>query len=130
MRNNHVTMGSALLFLAVAAGAFGAHGLRSVLEPDHLDQWRTAVEYQVYHGLGMLALAALAGRLPADRLKTVGRLFLVGIVFFSGSIYLLSTRELTGLVALARILGPITPVGGLLLLSGWAWLFITALRKD
>ncbi|MCU0319503.1 MAG: DUF423 domain-containing protein [Flavobacteriales bacterium] len=126
MRPTLIRTGALLLLLAVAAGAFGAHGLRARLTPEALDQWRTAVEYQFYHGLGLLLVAALSSYLPLERARWVLRLFSVGVVLFSGSIYLLSTRDLTGLHAAGAVLGPITPIGGLALMAGWGLLLISA----
>ncbi len=115
-----------LLLLAVAAGAFGAHGLRDRLSPQALAQWHTAVEYQFYHGLGLLLVAALGAYLPDVRSRWVHRLFTIGVLLFSGSVYLLSTRELTGLHAAGTVLGPVTPIGGLALMAGWGVLLISA----
>jgi uncharacterized membrane protein YgdD (TMEM256/DUF423 family) len=129
MDRRSLTLASAILFVAVAFGAFGAHALKDRLAPDALAQWKTAVEYQFYHGLGVLLLAPLGGHLPAQRLRLVRALFGTGVVLFCGSIYLLSTRELLGHQAISSILGPFTPIGGLLLLAGWGVLFITALRS-
>ncbi len=128
MEKRSLILGSLSLFLAVAFGAFGAHGLKSQVGPEAVAQWKTGVEYQFYHGLGLLLLAALGGRLPHKKLRLISTLFLGGIVLFSGSIYLLATREVFGTQGLTPILGPITPIGGLLFMAGWAVLFITALR--
>ncbi len=128
MNKRSLTWGSAVLLIAVALGAFGAHGLKARVGPEALAQWKTAVEYQVYHGLGLVLLAALAGRLPAKLVRIISKLFMVGILLFSGSIYLLATREVFGTQALTSVLGPVTPVGGLMFMAGWAVLFITAWR--
>lgn len=129
MKDQRIAFGALLLLIAVAAGAFGAHGLRAKVTPEALAQWHTAVEYQFYHGLGILLVVALSERLGQGTVRWACRLFVVGTLLFSGSIYLLSTRELTGLHALGGILGPITPVGGLLLMAGWATLLISAVRR-
>jgi len=102
---------AALCFLAVALGAFGAHGLRSTLQArGMLDVWNKAVFYQFIHALALLVLALYG---------TINRgaclLLLIGILLFSGSLYLLALTSL-------RWLGPITPLGGLCFLAGWAWL--------
>jgi uncharacterized membrane protein YgdD (TMEM256/DUF423 family) len=110
-------LGALLAFLAVAAGAFGAHALRGRLTPDLLEVFETAARYQMYHALALLAAAWVSQRWPGPASQAAGWLFLVGIVVFCGSLYLLS---LTGL----RWLGAITPLGGLALLAGWlalAW---------
>jgi len=109
-------LGALAAFVAVAAGAFGAHGLRSRLAPDMLAIFETAVRYQMYHALGMFIVAIAAPKWPAT--ATAGWCFLIGILVFCGSLYALS---LTG----ARWLGAITPLGGLAFLAGWlvlAWI--------
>lgn len=121
---------SGALLLAVAFGAFGAHGLKTRLTPDALSQWRTGVEYQIYHGLGLLFLAVASASLPTRAAKWTANLFKLGFLFFCGSLYLLSTRELTGLHGLTSVLGPITPLGGLMFMAGWMTLLITALRPS
>lgn len=129
MQRNWLASGAALLGVAVALGAFGAHGLKDRIGPEALGQWRTGVEYQFYHGLGILLVAALTDRLGLARSRWACRLMLTGVVLFSGSLYLLSTRELTGLSGAAGLLGPMTPLGGLCFLAAWFLLFITALRQ-
>lgn len=118
-----------MLFIAVALGAFGAHGLKSQVGPEAVAQWQTGVQYQFYHGFGLVLLAALGGRLPQKRIRLIGNLFVAGILLFSGSIYLLATRDILGTQGLTPVLGPITPLGGLCFLAGWAVLFITAWRR-
>jgi uncharacterized membrane protein YgdD (TMEM256/DUF423 family) len=130
MKDQRIAVGALLLLIAVAAGAFGAHGLRARLSPEALAQWHTAVEYQFYHGLGILLVAALSERLGPGSVRWASLLFLSGTLLFSGSIYLLSTRELTGFHGIGAILGPITPVGGLLLMAGWTTLLISAVRRS
>ena len=102
-----------LCFLAVALGAFGAHGLRSTLEArGMLDVWNNAVFYQFIHAIALLALA-LYGRIN----RGACLLLLIGIFLFSGSLYLLALTNL-------RWLGAVTPLGGLCFLAGWAWLVL------
>lgn len=112
-------LGALNAFLAVAAGAFGAHALKSRLTPDMLAVFETGARYQMYHALGLLAVGALVafGR-PTG---ASGWLMLAGIVLFSGSLYALA---LTGV----RALGAITPVGGLCFLAAWLWLAVVSLR--
>jgi len=100
-------LGTGALFaaLGVAAGAFGAHGLRAILAEPLLLIYETAVRYQMYHALALVALGALAGRLPPRAITVSGSLFTLGILLFSGSLYLL---VLTG----TRPLGILTPIGG------------------
>lgn len=109
--------GSVAALIAVAAGAFGAHALRQRLAPDLLAVFETRVRHQMYHALGLLAVAWAASRWNAHQIGWAGWLFLAGIIVFSGSLYALS---LTGV----RWLGAVTPLGGLCFLAGWiclAW---------
>ncbi len=108
-----------LLALAVVFGAFGAHALKTRLEPNSLQAWHTAVQYHFLHALGILILAAVAANnhLNSSRLMWAMRLLLGGIVLFSGSLYVLSTMSLWQ--GQWNWLGPITPIGGLLFVAGW-----------
>lgn len=104
--------------LAVAAGAFGAHGLRARVSADQLSAWSTATQYHLLHSAVLLALALYA--VHADKgIRLPASLFLVGMVLFSGSIYLLVLTPW-------RWLGPITPIGGLCLIAGWLSLVTVA----
>jgi len=114
-------------FLAVVLGAFAAHGLKGRLSASELDVWHTAVQYQFYHVFALLFLG-LYPQIKGSLIKVAYYLFTFGIIFFSGSLYLLSTRELTGLTGIS-FLGPITPVGGLLFIAGWLTLGIAALKN-
>ncbi len=108
-------------FSGVAAGAFGAHGLKAVLDADALAIFETAARYQMLHALALLASAWASQQWPGRAARASTWLFGVGIILFSGSLYLLS---LSGI----RILGAITPVGGALLLAGWLALAWSAFR--
>lgn len=114
-------IGAVLGFLGVVLGAFGAHALKAKFpEPRYEQIWNTAVQYQMYHALGLILLGilsmdALLG--STTLLSWAGYLMFAGVVFFSGSLYVLSV---TGV----KKLGAITPIGGLLFLAGWILLFI------
>ncbi len=97
--------------LAVMAGAFGAHGLKARVGPEQLDAWATAAHYHLLHSVALLALGLFAAY--SDRsVKLPAGLLSAGMVLFSGSIYLLVLTKM-------RWLGPVTPIGGLLLIVGW-----------
>jgi uncharacterized membrane protein YgdD (TMEM256/DUF423 family) len=113
-----VIVGSLNMLLAVALGAFGAHGLKSRVSAEMLTVWQTAVLYHLAHALGLLLVGLLALHLPV---KAAGWTLLAGIVLFSGSLYLM---VLSGY----RPLGAITPLGGVAFLAGWLLLALTALR--
>lgn len=115
--------GAVLAGLAVAAGAFGAHLLREVLAEPALAIWETAARYQIYHGLALVLAGHRMSRRPTPLLQQACRLFLAGIVLFSGSLYLLAV---TGTAAL----GAITPFGGVAFLAGWGCFATSALRRS
>lgn len=117
-----IILGAINAFLAVALGAFGAHGLKDMLEEYYLEIWKTAVSYQMYHALGLLVTGILAGKFPASSLISAsGWLMLAGIIFFSGSLYVLSLTKI-------GILGAITPIGGLAFLIAWILVVVAAVK--
>jgi uncharacterized membrane protein YgdD (TMEM256/DUF423 family) len=108
---------------SVALGAFAAHGLRGRLEPTLLAAFQTGVQYQMYHALALLGLAVLLRLMgPSSWLSAAGWLFIAGVVLFSGSLYALA-------LGAPRWLGPITPLGGLCFLLGWAALAVFAFKN-
>lgn len=118
-------IGLACLHLGVAIilGALGAHKLEELLTPDHLSAFKTGVEYHIYHGLALLLINSSPVFNQLKNLKTINLLFNLGIVFFCVSIYVLSTAEISGFTG-QKILGPITPLGGLFFIGTWFWLAI------
>jgi uncharacterized membrane protein YgdD (TMEM256/DUF423 family) len=114
--------GSLIAFIGVALGAFGAHSLKSRLTPDMLAIFEVGVRYQMYHAFGLFIVAWASARWPNSNFNPAGWSFIVGVIIFSGSLYLLS---LTGI----RWLGAITPAGGIAFLIGWAILIWTAGRQ-
>jgi uncharacterized membrane protein YgdD (TMEM256/DUF423 family) len=117
-------LGAGLAALGVALGAFGAHGLRSVVTPERLAVFETGVRYHLVHALGILAATWAAHAAPqATAPRWAGTLFAVGVLLFSGSLYLL---VLTGVTAW----GAVTPFGGVAFVAGWIALASTRLRRD
>ena len=108
-------------FMAVAAGAFGAHGLRGKLDPDLLAVFEIAVRYQMVHALALIGVSFAGTQWPGKFINAGGWLLVIGSLLFSGSLYLLSLTGLKGL-------GAITPIGGVLLLAGWLCLAIGAFK--
>lgn len=106
-------------FMAVACGAFGAHGLRDRVEPRMLEIFETGSRYQMYHALALLAVAWLSARQGGSAIQAAGWCFALGACVFSGSLYLLVLLD-------QRWLGAITPIGGVGLLAGWALLGVAA----
>jgi uncharacterized membrane protein YgdD (TMEM256/DUF423 family) len=111
---------------AVVLGALGAHALKGVLSPESLDAFKTATQYQLIHAVA-LAVAAFAIGQGMTALRPVALLWTLGVLLFSGSIYLLTCHAQLSLPKW-RFLGPVTPVGGLLMILGWAWLLVCAIR--
>jgi uncharacterized membrane protein YgdD (TMEM256/DUF423 family) len=116
---NLVRTAAILGFIGVALGAFGAHALRGRVAPEMIEVWKTGVLYHLLHTLALLAVAALGAKVARPRL--VAGLFLAGIAIFSGSLYLLVLTDV-------RVLGAVTPLGGLSLMAGWITLAISARR--
>jgi len=116
-----VLLGACWGFVGVACGAFGAHALRARLTPEMLAVWRTAVEYQFWHALALIAVGLLALVRPGPLLAAAAWCFTLGLLLFSGSLYALVLSGVRGL-------GAVTPFGGLLLLAAWALLATHAVR--
>jgi uncharacterized membrane protein YgdD (TMEM256/DUF423 family) len=118
-----IIIGAINAFLSVALGAFGAHALEGKISQKYIDTWNTGVLYQMFHSIGILIVGVLAGNIAASSmLNWSGWLMLIGIVLFSGSLYVLS---LSGI----KVLGAITPLGGVAFLIAWVLLIITAVKS-
>ena len=122
MERTFFILGAASAFVGVAAGAFGAHGLKSRLDADMLNTFEVGARYQMYHAFALFVAAWAQGRWPGGAAMWAGWLFVVGTLLFSGSLYVLS---LTGL----RWLGAVTPLGGLAFLLGWLCLAVAAWKS-
>jgi uncharacterized membrane protein YgdD (TMEM256/DUF423 family) len=131
MLNMHklfLIIASFLAALAVALGAFGAHGLKKIVDAETVAIYQTGVQYQMYHALALLALGILAERFSSSLVHYAGFLFIGGIVLFSGSLYMVaSLKAMNNAVPTAiRIM---TPIGGALFVLGWVLLFIALIKK-
>lgn len=122
MSKTILTTASIFLILAVAIGAFGAHGLKSHLSAEMIAIYKTGVEYHFYHALGLLLTGVLSFLVPSKLLNWSAIFLAAGIVLFSGSLYVLA---ITGI----KWLGAITPLGGLGFIAGWVLLFVAVLKK-
>ncbi|OLS41258.1 DUF423 domain-containing protein [Bacillus sp. MRMR6] len=117
-----IIIGAINAFIAVALGAFGAHGLKDRLDAYYLDIWKTGVTYQMFHATGLLVIGILLGKVPANALFTwSGWLMTAGIILFSGSLYVLSLTKV-------GVLGAITPLGGVCFLAAWVLIMIGAVK--
>jgi len=127
MERKITSSGVILGMTAIILGAFGAHALKKVLTAEELITFETGVKYQMYHALFLLFLG-MTSLVNEKVKKSIFKLIVVGVVFFSGSIYVLATRTITGIDF--RPLGIVTPIGGALLILGWiALLWNLTLRK-
>lgn len=113
-------------FLAIIFGAFGAHALKKTLSIEQLNSFETGVKYQMYHALFLLFIGTTQ-ILTLKEKTIIFFLTLIGVLFFSGSIYVLTTNGLTGVKS--KLIGPVTPIGGLLLILSWGYLFYAILSK-
>ncbi|MCM3116221.1 DUF423 domain-containing protein [Neobacillus sp. MER 74] len=118
-----IIVGAINAFIAVALGAFGAHGLKDKLDAYYLDIWKTGVTYQMFHAIGMLIVGLLIGKIAtaSPQFTWSGWLMLAGIIFFSGSLYVLSLTKI-------GILGAITPIGGVCFLAAWILIVVGAVK--
>ncbi|MEJ2882000.1 DUF423 domain-containing protein [Pedobacter sp. GR22-6] len=126
MSRRIILTASLLGAIAVMFGAFGAHGLKKVVDAADLEIWAKGVEYQFYHAFALLFLSQW--KTEETKLQRLAYwFFTIGTVFFSGSLYLLSTTELLGIST--GFIGPVTPIGGLLFILGWLSVFLAAVRS-
>ena len=129
MHKKFLATGALLGALAVALGAFGAHGLKKIVPEEAVLTFQTGVQYQMYHALALLLVGILNEKLPSKLIGYAGWFFITGIILFSGSLYLLTFLKATGTAGLSKT-GLITPFGGLSFIAGWVCLFISVWRKN
>src|SRR3569832_1731205 len=122
-------IGTCLAGIAVILGAFGAHALKAKLEPEQLQVFEAGVRYQMYHAFALILVAFLYEKLNPDLLNYSGILFIVGIIFFSGSLYLLANKSLLG-IERWKFLCPVTPLGGLCFIAGLLILAINIVKGE
>jgi len=128
MQKFFLVIGSLLAGLAVALGAFGAHGLKKIVSSETVAVYQTGVEYQMYHALALLVLGVLSDKYLGSFIHYSGLFFLGGIVLFSGSLYLIVSMHVMNKTVPALI-GIATPIGGLLFILGWVLLLIGIIKK-
>jgi len=123
MSNVFIGLGALSAFISVAAGAFGAHALKQVLDTDMLAVYHTAVDYQFFHSIGLIAIGTLHKISPRRSHSIAAWSMLAGIIIFSGSLYILSTSGI-------KWLGMITPIGGVCFLAAWLIIALSYLSRD
>ncbi len=129
MRKTFLSLGALSGGIAVALRAFGAHGLKKIVSPDSITVFQTGVQYQMYHTLALLIVATVYDRLPNKFILSAGYLFSFGILFFSGSLYVITALK-AGEKAVPAFVGAITPMGGLMFIGGWLCLLMGILKKN
>ena len=128
MHKMYLVLGALLAGLGVILGAFGAHGLKQLVPPETVTTYQTGVQYQMYHAFALLIVGMLYERLPGSLLNWSGSMFLVGIILFSGSLYILASLKAMNKVGVSGI-GLITPIGGVFFIIGWILLVIAIIKK-
>ena len=125
MKRRFLITGAIFGLLGVVFGAFAAHGLKDTISPESLNSFETGVRFQMYHAFLLLILGGV-DFLPENRLKWVFNLLFLGVIFFSGSIYILATSEISGINF--KAFGLVTPFGGSLLILAWAILVLNFIK--
>ena len=125
MKYNYILTGAGFCTLGVVLGAFGAHALRDSFDVSEIDIWKTAVLYQFVHSIGLIALAVVVDEIPTRRAKFILAIFTLGIILFSGSLYVLAVTDIPTLRSIA---GPLTPIGGLCFIGGWIMVIVTIIK--
>lgn len=129
MHKTFLSLGALYGAAAVALGAFGAHGLKKIVSADALAVFQTGVQYQFYHALALIVCAIVFERLPVKWIAWAGYLFSFGVIFFSGSLYLVTAFNAYG-KEVPTMVGIITPVGGLFFILGWLSFLMGTLKKN
>ena len=128
MHKNFLIIGTLFSGLGVVLGAFGAHGLKKLVGPETVGTFQTGVQYQMYHAFALLVLAVVYQQFTNNLIHYAGYFFISGIILFSGSLYALAFLKAKEVVGLSGI-GIITPIGGLLFITGWVLFLLGVLRK-
>lgn len=123
MHSVFVMTGTFLAGLAVILGAFGAHGLKKIVPPETVGTFQTGVQYQMYHALALLLVGMLFEKADNGLMRWAGICFIIGILLFSGSLYLITLLKAKNTVGLSGI-GIITPIGGLFFVAGWLMMLV------
>ena len=129
MNKKFIATGALLGAIAVALGAFGAHGLKKVVDAETVQTFQTGVQYQMYHSLALLITGLLYEKCSQKLIRITGVLFIIGIILFSGSLYVLTAGRAGEMSSLDKF-GIITPFGGVSFIAGWVFLFLAAMKKS
>lgn len=128
MRKSFLISGIVLAVLAVALGAFGAHGLKKIVDEQSVEVFKTGVQYQFYHALALILTGILSIHFSSKQISWAGALFIWGILLFSGSLYAITVFKAME-STVPKFIGPVTPLGGLLFIAGWICLLLAVIKK-
>ena len=128
MHKIHLILGTILAGVGVVLGAFGAHGLKKIVPRETVSSYQTGVQYQMYHAFALLIVGIISERFSSNLINWAGAFFVLGIVLFSGSLYLLASLKAMDKVGVSGI-GIITPIGGLMFIVGWILLLMAVIKK-
>tara|TARA_B100000809_G_C14991482_1_gene478184 strand:- start:206 stop:598 length:393 start_codon:yes stop_codon:yes gene_type:complete len=123
MNKNILIKAGIIGMIAVLGGAFGAHALKEILSPEHLASFKTGVNYQMIHAVVLMFLFLTSIKFDSKQFRIASKLIFWGVILFSGSIYILTLKNIIGLEVL-KFAGPITPIGGLLIITGWLFIVL------
>lgn len=129
MHKNYLITASLLGAVAVCLGAFAAHGLKQIVNAESVASFQTGVQYQMYHTLALLVVAILFERFSNKWVKWAGTSFILGIILFSGSLYLITALKASD-QPVAKAINLITPIGGVFFVAGWLFLFLGMMKKN
>lgn len=129
MNKKFITTGALLGAIAVALGAFGAHGLKKIVDAETVQTFQTGVQYQMYHSLALLITGLLYEKCSQKLIRIAGGLFIIGIILFSGSLYVLTAGRAGEMNSFDKF-GIITPFGGVSFIAGWMFLFLAAMKTS
>ena len=114
--------------LAVVFGAFGAHGLKKMVDAESIQVFKTGVQYQFYHAIALIVAAILFSKISAKQINRAGNFFITGILLFSGSLYTITVCKALG-TPVPKFIFPITPLGGVCFITGWFFLLVAVMKK-
>jgi uncharacterized membrane protein YgdD (TMEM256/DUF423 family) len=127
MKNNILIKAGIFGVIAVILGAFGAHALKEILSAEHLVSFQTGVRYQIIHSVVLLFLFLIVDKYKSKQMVIAAKLIFWGIILFSGSIYILTLKNILG-IEMLKFAGPVTPIGGALIILGWIFIIIGGIK--
>ena len=128
MHKKFLVIGILCAGFAVIFGAFGAHGLKKMVDAESIEVFKTGVQYQFYHAIALIVASILFSKIHTKQITWAGNFFLAGILFFSGSLYIITLCKAT-VTTVPKFIFPITPMGGACFIAGWFFLLLAVMKK-